>query len=50
MKPKLVVLLAALFALPIAGIGLAQAQNDGTLRANIPFAFYAGNQVLAAGT
>src|SRR5205085_1777754 len=46
----LVVLIAALLLLPIAGIGVAHAQTDETLRANIPFTFHAGNQVMSAGT
>jgi hypothetical protein len=54
MKPKLVLLFATVLLMSIAGIGLvhsqAYAETDETLKANVPFAFYAGKQVMPAGT
>jgi hypothetical protein len=50
MKSKFITFLAALLVLPVLGIGRAQAQADATVRADIPFAFYAGNQQMAAGS
>src|SRR5919108_5804584 len=50
MKSKLVILITALVLLPIAGISLAHAQTDETLRVSIPFTFYAGDQVMPAGS
>jgi len=37
-------------ALTIVGVSVAQAQIDQTVRANIPFEFHAGKQLMPAGT
>src|SRR5262245_25646773 len=51
MKLKFIMFLAALLVLPLYVIIGAQAQEaDEAVRANIPFAFYAGNQQMAAGS
>lgn len=50
MKSKFITLAAALLLLPVLGVGRAQAENDQTVRAQIPFSFYAGNQSMPAGT
>jgi hypothetical protein len=52
MKSKLVIL-GTIVLLSVVTIaltrGVAYAETDETLKANVPFAFYAGNQVMPAG-
>jgi hypothetical protein len=50
MKSKLARFLAAVLFLPILGIAVAHAQSDETIKADVPFDFYAGTQKLPAGT
>ncbi len=49
MKSKIIVLSALVMFMPVVGIGLAHAQADETVTANVPFAFYAGQQLMPAG-
>jgi hypothetical protein len=41
---------AALLALPMLGAGVASAQTDQRVKADVPFAFQAGDKQLPAGT
>jgi hypothetical protein len=41
---------AALLALPMLGAGVAAAQTDQRVKADVPFAFQAGDKQLPAGT
>ena len=50
MKSKFIAFAAALVLLPLFAVSHAQAENDATLKANIPFSFYAGNRSMQAGT
>jgi len=50
MKSKLALFLATVLFLPILGLEVAHAQSDHTVKADIPFDFYAGTQKLPAGT
>jgi hypothetical protein len=50
MKRTLIHLSVLAVALTIIGVSLAQAQTDQTVRANIPFDFHAGKQLMPAGT
>ena len=49
MKFRIAILSAACLFL-IVGAGLAHAQLDQTVVADVPFDFYAGNQEMPAGT
>ena len=50
MKLKLITLLAVLVFASVGIVGLAHAQDDETVKANIPFDFYAGKQRMLAGS
>jgi hypothetical protein len=50
MKVKLITLFAVLVFASVGIVGLAHAQDDETVRANIPFDFYAGKQRMPAGS
>jgi hypothetical protein len=50
MKLKLITLFALLVFASVGIVGLAHAQDDETVRANIPFDFYAGKQRMLAGS
>ena len=50
MKLKLITLFAVLVFAYLGLVGLAHAQDDETVKANIPFAFYAGKQRMLAGS
>jgi hypothetical protein len=49
MKSKIIMFLAVLVAASGGVISSAQAQDDGTEIANVPFDFYAGGQKMPAG-
>ena len=49
MKLKLITLSAVLVFASVGIAGLAHAQDDETVKANIPFDFYAGKQRMPAG-
>jgi hypothetical protein len=49
MKLKLITLFAVLVFASVNIVGLAHAQDDETVKANIPFDFYAGKQRMLAG-
>jgi hypothetical protein len=49
MKSKFITFAAALLLLSLLAVSRAQAENDETVKANIPFTFYAGNQSMPAG-
>jgi hypothetical protein len=50
MKLKLITLFAVLVFASVGIVGLAHAQDDETVKANIPFDFYAGKQRMLAGS
>jgi hypothetical protein len=50
MKLKLITLFAVLVFASVNIVGLAHAQDDETVKANIPFDFYAGKQRMLAGS
>jgi len=50
MKLKLITLFAVLVFASVGIVGLAHAQDDETVKANIPFDFYAGKQKMPAGS
>jgi hypothetical protein len=50
MKLKLITLFAVLVFASVGIVGLAHAQDDETVKANIPFDFYAGKQKMLAGS
>jgi hypothetical protein len=50
MKLKLITLFAVLVFASVNIVGLAHAQDDETVKANIPFDFYAGKQKMTAGS
>ena len=50
MKFKLFALFAVLVFASVGIVGSAHAQDDETVRANIPFDFYAGKQKMPAGS
>ena len=49
MKSKILTLFAAVLLSTIT-VGVAHAQTDKMVKANIPFNFYAGNSIMPAGT
>src|SRR6266481_2110794 len=49
MKLKLITLVAVLVFASVGIVGVAHAQDDETVKANIPFDFYAGKQKMPAG-
>jgi hypothetical protein len=49
MKSKVIMFLAALVVATAGVVGSAQAENDGTEIANVPFDFYAGGHKMLAG-
>ncbi len=50
MKVKVMVFLAVMVVASIGGISSAQAQSNAVEKANVPFDFYAGGEMLPAGT
>jgi hypothetical protein len=50
MKLKLITLFAVLVFASVGIVGLAHAQDDETVKANIPFDFYSGKQRMLAGS
>jgi hypothetical protein len=50
MKLKLITLFAVLVFASVGIVGLAHAQDDESVKANIPFDFYAGKQRMLAGS
>jgi hypothetical protein len=50
MKLKLITLFAVLVFASVGIVGLAHGQDDETVKANIPFDFYAGKQRMLAGS
>ena len=50
MKLKLITLFAVLVFASVGIVALAHAQDDETVKANIPFDFYAGKQRMPAGS
>jgi hypothetical protein len=50
MKLKLITFFAVLVFASVGIVGVAHAQNDETVKANIPFDFYAGKQKMPAGS
>jgi hypothetical protein len=50
MKLKLITLFAVPVFASVGIVGLAHAQDDETVKANIPFDFYAGKQRMLAGS
>jgi hypothetical protein len=50
MKLKLIALFTVLVFASVGVVGLAHAQDDETVKANIPFDFYAGKQNMPAGS
>jgi len=50
MKLKLITFFAVLVFASVGIVGVAYAQDDETVKANIPFDFYAGKQKMPAGT
>jgi hypothetical protein len=50
MKRKFAFFLVMVLSLPILATQMAHAQSDETIRADIPFDFYAGEQPMPAGT
>jgi hypothetical protein len=50
MKLKLITFFTSLVFASVGIVGLAHAQDDETVKANIPFDFYAGKQKMLAGS
>jgi hypothetical protein len=50
MKLKLITYFAVVVFASVGIVGVAHAQDDKTLKANIPFDFYAGKQKMPAGS
>jgi hypothetical protein len=50
MKLKLITCFAVLVFASVGIVGVAHAQDDETVKANIPFDFYAGKQKMPAGS
>ena len=50
MKSKLITFFAVLVFASVGIVGVAHAQDDETVKANIPFDFYAGKQRMLAGS
>src|ERR1700722_10491689 len=50
MKLKLITFFAVLVFASVGIVGVAHAQDDETVKANIPFDFYAGKQKMPAGS
>ena len=50
MKASFRLFLATALLLPVLGTGPAQAQVDESVKANVPFDFYAGTRQMPAGT
>jgi hypothetical protein len=50
MKLKLITFFAVLVFASVSIVALAHAQDDKTVKANIPFDFYAGKQKMSAGS